>query len=147
MANNRNLEELIDETNELVETLKRLKNEIENYDEAKNNLVDVKDTLLSFIEINKSTVSKMNEIIRDYSENFPVELGALKHNIDSHSIHQIDELNILKDELKSKANEVQENINKHFTEINNNSIKRIQMILYGILLLSVFSIVSNFILT
>ena len=55
------LEEIINETQELIDTLETLNNEIESYQIAKNNLTDVKDQLQQFISQSSETYSVIKE--------------------------------------------------------------------------------------
>ena len=66
MKNVKKMNQLIDQTEELIETLGRLNNEIESYQMAKDNLVEVKEKLNQFVdgafEANSAISTYINEL-------------------------------------------------------------------------------------
>lgn len=89
MEHDKKMIELISETENLVKTLSVLKQEIESYEVAKNNLIEVKTKLAEYNEstleltksisqytkelhklVNSDLIQKINEIIKQNNSNF-----------------------------------------------------------------------------
>ncbi|WP_417204672.1 hypothetical protein [Acetoanaerobium sticklandii] len=135
MTANRSIDSLIDETSQLVETLEKLKSEIQSYDEAKNNLLDVKRTLSEYVEVNKSTLIGLSEIMRDYSENFPIEISSLKHNLDTNS-----------NNIKNQVVETEKKLNSEIENLKSKDIKQLKFLVIGSIALGVVNAVLGYFL-
>jgi ElaB/YqjD/DUF883 family membrane-anchored ribosome-binding protein len=97
LENASKMEEIINETEDLIETLEKLNNEIESYQVAKNNLIDVKEKFNQFID-------QSSETLRLTKDNF------------------INVNNILNSDLISKLNNIHDGLKKITSDMNDNFI-------------------------
>lgn len=92
MENDKKMTGLILETENLVKALASLKKEIESYEVAKNNLVEVKEKL---VEVNESSLDVSKRLSQYTKELYNLVNSDLIHKVDqiiSQNSNQVDEI-------------------------------------------------------
>ena len=97
------IEEIINETQELIDTLETLNNEIESYQIAKNNLDEVKDQLQQFITGSIETYNIIKENFLQVNQLLNSELIVRLEEIKSMSEQLNSELIVKSEDFKSEA--------------------------------------------
>lgn len=129
------MEEIIDETEYLIETLENLNTEIESYQVAKNNLIDVKEKLNKFIDqssetlkLSKENFISINEIL---NSDLISKLNSIQSGIETIASDLNDKVNTLSAELSEKH----EHYNKKMVFLTVLIIINIILTLSGVVLL------------
>ena len=78
---NSKMEDLMNETKSLIDTLERLNEEIQSYQAAKNNLVEVKDKLAEFTGEFTETSSSIHKNITEINNCFQTDMGSVLKNL------------------------------------------------------------------
>lgn len=134
---NSKMEDLMNETKSLIDTLERLNEEIESYQVAKNNLVEVKDKLAQFTGEFAETSSSIHKNIAEMNNHFETDLSSVLKNLSD-----IKEMN---QRFQTEINSVSDNL---FNTIEQDKVyfdKKINM-LTGVSVLNALVIIAVLVL-
>ncbi len=117
--NETKMEEIINDTEKLIDTLEILNNEIESYQIAKNNLIEVKEYLHNFI-------NQSNELNNSVKDNFL----QVNNILNSELTDRLDKIKSSNDELSEQSDITNNSIEK----LNENFDNKFKILIGGIII-------------